>query len=114
MPARKNPAIFFEWRNSSGCDFLQGMAEINLQDSITILGWITVLRNKIYAHMQKSIHFISIERLHWLWFLAPNGIIQYQGKYEAPGLAVHADEQNLCLHAKILSFQWRNSSGCDF
>ncbi len=80
------------------------MAEFSLKDSITILGWMTVLRNKIYARMQKSIHFISMERLHWLWFLAPNGIIQYQGQYEDPGLDDSADEKNLRQHVKILAF----------
>ncbi len=80
------------------------MAEFSLKDSMTILGWMTVLRNKIYTHMQKSIHFISMERLHWLWFLAPNGIIQSEGKYEDPGLADSADEHNLRQHVKILAF----------
>ncbi len=62
----QNPAILFEWRNSSGCDFLHQMAEINLQDSITILGWRTVLRNQIVARMQTSCYFVSMERFQWL------------------------------------------------
>ena len=49
MPAHKNPFISFQWINSSGCDFLQGMVKFSLKDSMTILGWMTVLRNKIYA-----------------------------------------------------------------
>ncbi len=104
MPTCKNPAILFQWRDSSGCDFLQGMAEFSLEDSITILGWMTVLSNKIYAHMQKCCYFISMERFQWLWFLARNGRNQSPGQYHYPGIDDSPEEQNLCPHAKILLF----------
>ncbi len=104
MPARKNPAILFQWRNSSGCDFLQGMAEFSLKDSITILGWRTVLRNKIYARMQKCCYFIWMEKLQWLRFHARNGRIQSRGQCHYPMLEDSPEEQNLCPHAKMLLF----------
>ncbi len=110
MPSRKNPFISFQWINSSGCDFLHQMAEISLKNSITILGWRTVLRNKIYACTQKSIHFISMDKLQWLWFHARNGRIQSQGQYHYPGLQDSAEEQNLCLHAKILLFYFNRET----
>ncbi len=103
-PHAKILPILFQWRDSSGSDFLQGMAEFSLKDSITILGWRTVLRNKIYARTQKCCYFIWMEKLQWLWFLARNGRIQSQGQYHYPGLVDSPEEQNLCLHAKILLF----------
>ncbi len=104
MPACKNPAVLFQWKDTSSCDFLQGMAKFSLKDRITILSWRTMLRNKIFACTHKSCYFISLEKLQWVWFLARIGRIQCQGQYHYPGLYVSAEEQNLCLHTKILLF----------
>ncbi len=73
-------------------------------------GWMTVLRNKIYAHTQKSCYFISMERFQWLRFLARNGRIQSGGQYHYPGLDDSPEEQNLCPHAKILLFYFNRET----
>ncbi len=88
----------------------------SLKDSMRILDWMTVLRNKIYAHMQKSCYFISMEKLQWLWLFARNGRSQSQGQYYYPGIDDSPEEQNLCPACKnaVILFQWRNSSGCNF